>query len=202
MRTKERDPLCNFIQVRISALQQANGALMAEAAKAHACPEEPSGLGRSIRSAIELLQDSPVLRERSKNSSNIRRPSSAPGVLDLPRVHLSAQPKPGQPCSTSTASPAAATVWPRLFHLPAWLQDGCFPTQLQLSRSPVNFVTSRNHTLACQLSYASCSGHTMAGAPLTPSGMQVNPKQQECQRRAGHQRSRPRPSAPRPQSLS
>ncbi|CAK0783408.1 hypothetical protein CVIRNUC_006607 [Coccomyxa viridis] len=66
-------------QVRISALQQANGALMAEAAKAHACPGEPSALGKSIQSAIALLQDSPVLRERSQNSSNIRRPSSAPG---------------------------------------------------------------------------------------------------------------------------
>ena len=71
------------MQVRISALQQANGALMAEAAKAHECPEEPSALGRSIQGAIALLQDSPILCERSRNASNIRRPSSAPGALHL-----------------------------------------------------------------------------------------------------------------------
>ena len=106
----------NGLQVRISALQQANGALMAEAAKAHTCPEEPSALGKSIQSAIALLQDSPVLRERSKNSSNIRRPSSAPGGLHLPSICLSAQPSSGQPWLDSTAAAAAAavaaTVWP------------------------------------------------------------------------------------------
>ena len=97
MLAQKQQSHCDGMQVRISALQQANGALMAEAAKAHACLEEPSALGRSIQSAIALLQDSPVLRERSKNSSNIRRPSSAPGVPHLPCVRLSAQPKSGQP---------------------------------------------------------------------------------------------------------
>ena len=125
MPAQEQLAQCNGIQVRISALQQANGALMAEAAKAHSCPEEPSALGRSIQDAIALLQDSPILRERSKNSSNIRRPSSAPGVLPLScvlRMHSQHQSGPNVTAQQvqqwhlsglpSLSSPAAGWVLP------------------------------------------------------------------------------------------
>ena len=64
------------MQVRLSALQEANDAFTANAARV---PEraEPTALGRSIQDAMAMLQDSPILRERNKNAVNIRRLSPA-----------------------------------------------------------------------------------------------------------------------------
>lgn len=126
------------MQVRISALQQANGALMAEAAKAHACPGEPSALGKSIQSAIALLQDSPVLRERSQNSSNIRRPSSAPGAPPIPcdRLRCTARNRialvhwSNKCCSRICLAPIPASS------PPGCRTDGT-PLSCLLSRSPI-----------------------------------------------------------------
>lgn len=62
------------MQLRIEALQEANEALTAEAARAPEQAGGPTALGRSIQDAMAMLQDSPVLRERSRNATNIKRP--------------------------------------------------------------------------------------------------------------------------------
>lgn len=66
-----------YAQVRINALQETNEALTAHAARAPERRDEPSALGRSIQSAIAMLQDSPILRERSRNTTNVKHLSSA-----------------------------------------------------------------------------------------------------------------------------
>ncbi len=72
---------CCGLQVRLSALQEANDALTTDAARVPERASEPTALGRSIQDAMAMLQDSPILRERSRNAANIRRlsPSGTPG---------------------------------------------------------------------------------------------------------------------------
>lgn len=67
------------MQVRLSALQEANDALTTDAARVPERASEPTALGRSIQDAMAMLQDSPILRERSRNTANIVRlsPSGA-----------------------------------------------------------------------------------------------------------------------------
>ncbi len=71
------------MQVRLNALQEANEALTADAAQVFDRAGEPSTLGRSIQTAMDMLQDSPILRERGRNTANIKRPASAGALLDL-----------------------------------------------------------------------------------------------------------------------
>lgn len=69
-------------QVRLNALQEANDALTADAAQVPEREGEPSTLGRSIQDAMAMLQDSPILRERSRNVTNVKRPAFAGAFLD------------------------------------------------------------------------------------------------------------------------
>ena len=68
--------------MRLDALQEANDALTADAAQVPERAGEPSTLGRSIQDAIAMLQDSPILRERSRNITNVKRPAFAGAFLD------------------------------------------------------------------------------------------------------------------------
>ncbi len=74
------------MQVRLSALQEANDAFMSDAARVPERAAEPSALGRSIRDAMAMLQDSPILRERNRNAANIRRLSPAGAASFPPRT--------------------------------------------------------------------------------------------------------------------
>ena len=69
-------------QVRLTALQEANDALTADAAHVPEREGQPSSLGRSIQDAMAMLQDSPILRERSRNITNVKRPAFAGAFLD------------------------------------------------------------------------------------------------------------------------
>ena len=73
--------LCRGMQVRLGALQEANDALTSGAARVPQPADGPSALGRSIQDAMAMLQDSPILREQSRNATNTRRLS--PSGLDL-----------------------------------------------------------------------------------------------------------------------
>ena len=72
--------------MRLNALQEANDALTADAAQVPERAGEPSTLGRSIQDAMAMLQDSPILRERCRNTSNVKRPAFAGVCLD-PKSH-------------------------------------------------------------------------------------------------------------------
>lgn len=68
--------------MRLTALQEANDALTADAAQVPEREKEPSTLGRSIQDAMAMLQDSPILRERSRNITSVKRPALAGAFLD------------------------------------------------------------------------------------------------------------------------
>lgn len=61
------------LQVRLSALQEANDALTSDAARVPERANRPSALSRSIQDAMAMLQESPILREHNRSNTNIRR---------------------------------------------------------------------------------------------------------------------------------